>query len=90
MYLYNYNIMDDDYGQYYIIDDHNFNLKNDKKVRIIDKIQNKSKPVLVSQINDKILQANDVSLFQNTPIYLCGLCMFMITVYNFPIVPMFL
>lgn len=87
MYLYNYNVMDDDYGQYYIIDDH---LNNDKKVRIIDKIQNKAKPVLVSQINDKILQANDLNLFQNTPIYLCGLCMFVITVYNFPIVPIFI
>lgn len=90
MYLYNYNVMDDDYGQYYIIDDHNFNLNNDKKVRIIDKIQNKAKPVLVSQINDKILQANDKSMFQNTPVYICGLCVFMLTIYNFPLLPIFI
>ena len=54
------------------------------------RIQNKAKPVLVSQINDKILQANDKSMFQNTPVYICGLCVFMLTIYNFPLLPIFI
>lgn len=90
--MYNYQnfIMEDDYGQFYIIDEYNHNNELNKPVKIIDRIQNKAKPVLVSQINNRILQANDTNALQNTPVFICGLCVFMLTIYNFPIIPIFI
>lgn len=79
--------MADDYGQFFIIDDANAK-HTSKQIKIINKIRNRSSPILISQIDDKIIQANNVSnIYSTTSLCICGLCVLMFTVYNVPIFP---
>jgi hypothetical protein len=82
--------MADDYGQFFIIDDPNAKITS-KHIKIIDKIHNRSSTVLISQIDDKIIQANDfvndIYSTTSTSLCICGLCMLMFTVYHIPIFP---
>jgi len=80
--------MADEYGQFCIID--NANTRNSsKQIKIIDKIRNKSSAILISQIDDKIIQANyPNNIYSTTSLCICGICMLMFTVYHIPIFPM--
>lgn len=80
--------MTDDYGQFFIIDDANTR-NSSKQIKIIDNIRNRSSTVLISQMDDKIIQANHTNnVYSTTSLCICGLCVLMFTVYHVPIFPM--
>ena len=80
--------MTDDYGQFFIIDDASTR-NSSKQIKIINNIRNRSSPVLISQMDDKIIQANHTNnVYSTTSLCVCGLCVLMFTVYHMPLFPM--